>query len=42
MTLEKAEEGQKEFKHEINNIIRGKNKTCGQIHVINNMKTLYK
>ena len=42
ITLEKPEEEQKEFKHEINDKVRGKNKTGGQIHAINNIKTLYK
>ena len=42
ITLEKTEEEQKEFKNEINEIVRGKNKTGGQIHTINNIKTLYK
>ena len=40
-TLEKAEEEQKEFKHEINDIVRGKKKTGGHMHAINNIKTLY-
>ena len=39
ITLEKSEEEQKEFKHEINDIVRGKNKTVGKIYVINNIIT---
>ena len=39
--LEKAEEEQKEFKREISDILKGKNKTVGQVYAINNIKTLY-
>ena len=41
ITLEKAEEEQQEFKNETNETVRGKNKTGGQIHAINNFKILY-
>ena len=41
ITLEKAEEEQKEFKNEISDILKGKNKIGGQIHAINNIKTLH-
>ena len=42
ITLGKAEGEQKEFKNEITHILKWKNKTDGQIHAINNIKTLYK
>ena len=41
ITLEKAGEEQKEFKNNINDIVRGKNKTAWKIHAINYIKTLY-
>ena len=41
-TAEKAEEELKEFQHKISNILKGKNKTGGQIDGINDIKKLYK
>ena len=41
ITLGKAEEEQKEFQNEIAHILKWKYKTGGQIHAINNIKTLY-
>ena len=40
MTLKKAEEEQKEFETEINDIRKGKKKADGQILTINNIKKL--
>ena len=41
MTLKKAEEEQKEFETEINDILKGKKKADGQILAINHIKKLY-
>ena len=41
MSLEKAEEEQKELKSEISDILNEKNKRVRQVYAINNIKTLY-
>ena len=41
ITLEKAEEEQKEFKSEIKEIVKGSQKSEHQKSAINNIKTLY-
>ena len=40
ITLEKAEKQQKEFKLELNKIVKGSKKSDNQTYVINNIKTL--
>ena len=42
ITIEKAEEKQKEFKSDLNEILKGKYKSENQKSVIKNIKTLYK